>query len=111
MLEIFELAEKGDSTAKTLIADLTRNLAIGIKSICAILDPGEIVLGGGIGARADVCQRVKENLEVIFDHPPLIRVSALGPRAGLVGAMSLALSQMRGRALLNSSVDKFGTAS
>lgn len=103
MFEIFELAKQGDQTASLLTTELIKNLAIGIKSICAILDPQEIVLGGGIGARDDVCAGVKTHLDLILNNPPLIRVSALGSRAGLVGAMSLALSQLRGRALMNAS--------
>jgi predicted NBD/HSP70 family sugar kinase len=100
VIEIFELAKSGDSAAIKLIDDFIFNLAVGIKAISTIIDPAEIVLGGGIGARADVRKMTNDQLVNLMPNPPTIRTSALGTRAGLVGAMSLALSELRKRTVI-----------
>ena len=98
-IEILDLAKFGDRVAIKLINEFIFNLAVGIKAITTILDPAEFVLGGGIGAREDVRKMATDQLANLMIDPPILRTSALGTRAGLVGAMSLALSEIRTRAV------------
>jgi predicted NBD/HSP70 family sugar kinase len=100
MIEIIELAKSGESATTKLFNDFAFNLAVGIKAISTILDPAEFILGGGIGAREDVRKMATDELATLMTNPPTIRTSVLGTRAGLVGATSMALGEMRTRAVI-----------
>jgi predicted NBD/HSP70 family sugar kinase len=104
LIEIFESASKGDEISENIVNELARNIALGIRAICSILDLGEIILGGGIGSRQDLYKKVLDHLKKSMVNPPNVKVSTLGARAGLVGAMSYALSEMRGHVLTHGSL-------
>ena len=104
LIEIFESASNGNSIAEKIVDQLGSNIALGIQTICSILDLGEIILGGGIGSREDLHVKIVNELEKIMHNPPNVLISTLGARAGLVGAMSYALSEMRGHVLTHGSL-------
>jgi predicted NBD/HSP70 family sugar kinase len=104
LIEIFESASNGDKISENIVNELARNIALGIRAICSILDLGEIILGGGIGSRQDLYKKVLDHLKKSMVNPPNVKVSTLGARAGLVGAMSYALSEMRGHVLTHGSL-------
>ena len=104
LIEIFESASNGDPIAERIVDQLGSNIALGIQAICSVLDLGEIILGGGIGSREDLYVKIVNELEKIMHNPPNVRISTLGARAGLVGAMSYALSEMRGHVLTHGSL-------
>jgi predicted NBD/HSP70 family sugar kinase len=81
--DVFAAAAHGDPRAAELLDDQARALAAGIRAVRALLDPELIVLGGGIGMRRGVVERVRTALE---PGAP-IEVSALGEDAGLIGAL------------------------
>jgi len=104
LIEIFESASKGDLISKKIVDELGGNIALGIRAICSVLDLGEIILGGGIGSREDLYSKIVEELQRTMQNPPSVKISTLGARAGLVGAMSYALSEMRGHVLTHGSL-------
>jgi len=85
--DVFAAAARGDDRARRLLDGQAHALAIGIRAVQALLDPALIVLGGGIGARADVVERVRAELG---SSGPPIEASALGEDAGLLGALAIA---------------------
>jgi len=87
---VFAAAEAGDVAARALLADQARALAVGIRAVEALLDPALVVLGGGIGSRPDVIERVRAALEAHGRPAPPLEASALGEDAGLVGALAAA---------------------
>jgi len=104
LIEIFESASKGDLISEKIVDELGSNIALGIRAICSVLDLGEIILGGGIGSREDLYSKIVEELQRTMQNPPSVKISTLGARAGLVGAMSYALSEMRGHVLTHGSL-------
>jgi len=82
-----------DAGARTLLDDQARVLASAIRAVHALLDPELIVLGGGIGCRADVADRVAAALAAHGTPPPPVERSRLGEDAGLIGALALAREQ------------------
>ncbi|MEA2292254.1 MAG: hypothetical protein QOF17_1277, partial [Solirubrobacteraceae bacterium] len=66
-------------------------LALAVVAIQAMLDPSLIVLGGGIGSRADVLGAVRGDLNRLTTRPIALVSSRLGNRAGVVGAAQAAL--------------------
>jgi glucokinase len=79
-----------DAGPSALLDEQARVLASAIRAVQALLDPELIVLGGGIGCRADVADRVAAALSAHGTPPPRVERSQLGEDAGLLGALALA---------------------
>jgi glucokinase len=90
-------ALEGDPTALALFARLADNLAIGIGNLVEVLDPGVVLLGGGM---ADAGPVLLEPTTAAFaatnrrgrgaQAVPIV-LAELGPRAGAFGAAALGL--------------------
>jgi predicted NBD/HSP70 family sugar kinase len=92
--ELFDRVAAGDPAALDAIDSVARTVALAATALAAILDPELIVLGGSIGVRAELADRVRAATRSLYARPIDIRVSALGARAGLVGAVSLAVNRL-----------------
>jgi len=88
--EIYALADAGEPRAVRLVADHAAAIAYVVATVTAVLDCGLVVLGGSIGVRDGVRARVQAHLDEISEHPPELRASRLGNRAGLLGAVDAA---------------------
>ena len=88
--DVFAAADRGDARATALLVDQAAALATAIRAVQALLDPRVIVLGGGIGCRPGVAERVREALVAHGTPAPPVEVSRLGEDAGLLGALALA---------------------
>jgi fructokinase len=68
-------------------------LALGLANLVMVLSAERIVLGGGVGRAPGLIERVddrlRETLAGYVEAPPVV-LPGLGPRSGLVGAISLA---------------------
>ena len=87
---IFDRAGAGDAAARAVIDAALRDIAIGLGAVVALLDPGRIVVGGGIGARPGVAEALGAHLRVLVPSPCEVVTSRLGARAGVVGALAYA---------------------
>lgn len=96
---IFAAAEAGQPEALAVLDEEARLLALAIRAVTAVLDPELVVLGGGIGSHPSLLDPVRGWLAQLTDHPTEVRGSALGPRAGVLGAVAVALhtAQQRDR--------------
>ncbi|SIQ11677.1 glucokinase [Alkalispirochaeta americana] len=86
----------GDPLCCRLVQRYADYLAIGLNNLFQILDPGLIVLGGGLTAWGPVyLDRVRaqfaKHLRGMTTAPPEIRLALLGADAAVVGAASLPL--------------------
>lgn len=90
------LAVNGDPACMELIEEMGRWLGRGISNLAAVLDPGVVVIGGGLGS-ASTC--LVEQAEASYrqllpgrGYRPFARVvrAELGSDAGLIGAADLA---------------------
>ncbi len=92
---ITEAARDGDQGARQQLAELGRWLGEGIASLTEILDPGVVVVGGGVSEADDLLlepTRVAFAGQLVgrgFRPIPEIRKARLGNRAGLIGAADL----------------------
>jgi glucokinase len=89
--DVFTAAEAADATAVALLDEQASALAMAVRAVQALLDPELIVFGGGMGTRHDVFARVQAARAAHGTTPPAIELSALGERAGLIGALEAAL--------------------
>jgi len=89
-------AKAGDPLSVELLGDVGRWLGEGIATLCAVLDPGVVALGGGVSAAGDLVLDSARNalLRTLSAgaHRPCaeLRIATLGNTAGLVGAADLA---------------------
>lgn len=79
-------SRQGDEIFDGVVDRLATLLAQAMLSVCSILDPGQVVLGGSVGSRPELLARVEEKLSLCMPEPPELRISTLGNRAGVVGA-------------------------
>ena len=92
--EVFDLASRGDPHAVAVLDETARHMVWAIVSLCAVADPGKVILGGSIGARPELVDRVRALLEDVSPMPVSIEASALGPRAAVAGATAVGLGRL-----------------
>jgi predicted NBD/HSP70 family sugar kinase len=88
---VFAAARSGDTVARAVVAEEARRIALHIVPIAAVTDVGLVVLGGGIGANAELLDTVRTLLAQWLAYPPRVQISSLGDGAVLMGALSVGL--------------------
>lgn len=90
--EAFELAKKGNKTAKKQVEELYFYLALGIYNLQYILDPEMIIIGGGISYQPELINEINQQLKKIMAFGqrsplfPKLKVCSFGNNANLIGA-------------------------
>jgi predicted NBD/HSP70 family sugar kinase len=91
---VFDRAAEGDSAATESLDDEAKWLAHAISAVIAIVDPGPIVLGGGIGSRQELIAPIRRWLSLLGRGTADVRTSELGERAPIVGAVRSAIEAL-----------------
>jgi len=91
-VHVLSAYQNGDITARNIVEDAQRFLALTLINLVCVLNPEIIVLGGGIveSGMLDL-QRFRDWLAKAVPFAPNLVLSALGSDAGLLGAVALAL--------------------
>lgn len=93
--DVTELARAGDEASQEVVAEVGRWLGLGLANLVAALDPGTIVVGGGVSTAGDLLleparEALARNLTGRGYRPVApVRAALLGPAAGLIGAADL----------------------
>ncbi|MFB9691193.1 ROK family transcriptional regulator [Amycolatopsis plumensis] len=93
---LFDLAASGVPAARAIVAREAKLLAMAISSVCTVIDPDLVVLGGGVGSNPLLLTAVEESVELLLPYPPEMRITTLGAEASVVGAAELALELAHG---------------
>ncbi len=93
--EVFDLAVAGNPTAQSVVDHVASRLGTAIATVCAILDPALVVLGGGIGSSPLLLGPVRGAAAALVPITARIETSQLGERAALQGAIAVALQAAR----------------
>src|SRR5699024_1264741 len=92
--EAFELYEKHDADAVSVIDLAIDNLGIGIANYVSLIDPEVVILGGGVSKSF---QLISEQLiHIIRQHTPQrckVMQTTMGEEAGIIGAVALFLKE------------------
>jgi predicted NBD/HSP70 family sugar kinase len=104
--EVFELAAGGDPIAGAVVDDVASLLGAAIATVCSILDPELVVLGGGIGASPLLLRPVRGAAAALVPITARIETSLLGDRAALQGAIAVALQAVRAQLLSQNAVSE-----
>ncbi|SDY99961.1 Sugar kinase of the NBD/HSP70 family, may contain an N-terminal HTH domain [Micromonospora pattaloongensis] len=111
--DVFDRAAAGDARARAALDDEARYIALAVVSVAAVLDPEAVVLGGGIGSRAELLEPVRRWVAALRTGGPIVKTSQLGHRAGLIGAVAAArraaISTGRPRALAHRHGDRISS--
>jgi predicted NBD/HSP70 family sugar kinase len=94
--QVFELAAGGNPAAQAVVEHVAQRLGSAIASVCAILNPSLVVLGGGIGANRALLSPVRATVAALIPVTVRIETTRLGDKAALHGAIAVALRQARG---------------
>jgi predicted NBD/HSP70 family sugar kinase len=89
---VFDLARDGHELALRVVAEEAPKLAHVVSVVTAVLDPGLIVLAGGVGRNADLlAEPIRRELAETIPVVPDIVGGRLGEDAVLVGAIATAM--------------------
>jgi predicted NBD/HSP70 family sugar kinase len=86
--QVFAAAAAGERRAAAIVSAEARLVAKAICAIIAVVDPGLVVLGGGIGQAPGFAAAVGTELARIAPVLPELRVSALGTSAVVDGCLA-----------------------
>ncbi|KJY38067.1 MULTISPECIES: ROK family transcriptional regulator [Streptomyces] len=105
MEKVVELAREGDPGCRRVISDVGRHVGSGVASLCNLLNPSRIVLGGSLADAGElVLAPIRESVGR-YAIPSAARqlsvlTGSLGGRAEVLGALALVLSEMGDSTLL-----------
>jgi len=87
--DVFEAYRRREAWSIPLINETVDYLSIAIVNISTLLDPELIILGGGVSESADVLlPAVQARIQNILPKTPTLKVSTLGRRAAVMGAIA-----------------------
>jgi predicted NBD/HSP70 family sugar kinase len=86
--QVFAAAAGGDERASAIVSAQATLVAKAICAVITVVDPGLVVLGGGIGQAPGFAAAVAVELALIAPVLPEIRVSALGTSAVVDGCLA-----------------------
>lgn len=92
--DIFDRLDSGDVAAQQTIDETALIAALVVLTITSVIDPDRVVLGGNIGGRPELVQRVAELMPSVQRRPIRVEASRLGARATVLGAAAMSLGQM-----------------
>lgn len=87
--DVFRLASSGDQDAAFIVRSAGLALGEGLATLARLLDPGAVVVGGGVAAARGVWRVALESAyaaRLARPAPPPILWAELGPEAGIIGA-------------------------
>jgi predicted NBD/HSP70 family sugar kinase len=89
---LFTLAARGDATARQLVDAHSRDIARLTVGVMSVVDPGLVVLGGGVGQNPLVLPEVRRVVRALAWNTE-ITTGALGEHATVLGAVHVAISR------------------
>ena len=99
---LFDAYEAGDPIAKDVLKTFGEEAAAGICSLQSVLDLERYAIGGGISARPETTQIIKDAVDALFDPyldflpygKPEIVTCKFGNEANLIGALAFHLKRI-----------------
>ena len=93
--EILDAAGAGDRVAQRVVDDRAAIFADALIALAAIADPEVVVLGGGVGSHPVLVDATARAVDRRSPWPLPVSASLLGPRAGLLGGIGIAVRDAR----------------
>lgn len=98
---VSDAALGGDAVAREVVALIGRRLGIAAAGFANVFDPDVIVFGGGVMAAGDLLleparEELRSRALAPMDKTPIV-AAQLGPEAGMIGAATMAIEELRGQ--------------
>jgi predicted NBD/HSP70 family sugar kinase len=91
---IFAAADTGDAAADALLRSAARMLAPVVAALASVTNPQVVILGGSIGARLELLQRVRAELPHCHPYPPAVERTILKENVALACAAAAGLQRL-----------------
>ena len=91
---IFDRAADGDAAAARALDEASGHLARALAATCAMIDPEKIILGGSIGCRAEIIDRVTATLARIHPAPAPVAAETPDFESALLGCAFLGIQHL-----------------
>ncbi|WP_434598555.1 ROK family transcriptional regulator [Streptomyces sp. A5-4] len=109
MEKVVQLAREGDPGCRRVIADVGRHIGSGVATLCNLLNPSRVVLGGDLAEAGELVLGPIRDSVSRYAIPSAARQlsvlpGALGGRAEVLGALALVLNEMGDSTLLDSAL-------
>lgn len=106
MEKVVALAKEGDPGCRRVVADVGRYIGSGVASLCNLLNPSRVVLGGDLAEAGELVLGPIRTSVGRYAIPSAARQlelvpGSLGGRAEVLGALALALREMGDSTLLD----------
>jgi predicted NBD/HSP70 family sugar kinase len=89
---LFDAAARGSAAARQLVSQHALDIGRLVVGVMSVIDPGLVVLGGGVGQNQLVLPEVRKAVESLAWRTE-ITVGALGDRATVLGAAHIAITR------------------
>ncbi len=96
--DLLRLSEEGDVGCRRVLTDAGRHIGVALANLCNLLSPQLIIIGGELAASGEVLlSAIRDSLArrtmALPAHAPKITTGAFSERAGVLGALALALQE------------------
>jgi predicted NBD/HSP70 family sugar kinase len=91
---LFRLMNEGDALASRIVNETANILAQAVAITMVFSDPKLVVMGGSIGSRSELVNLISNCVGDLIPRPSEVWASALGNRASMIGAVSVAVTQL-----------------
>ncbi|BAU86746.1 rOK-family transcriptional regulator [Streptomyces laurentii] len=110
MERVVQLAREGDPGCRRVIADVGRHIGSAVASLCNLLNPSRVILGGDLAEAGEIVLAPIRDSVARYAIPSAARrlvlaPGALGSRAEVLGALALVLSETGDSTLLENALD------
>ncbi len=96
--DVLRLSAEGDVGCRRVITDAGRHIGVALANLCNLLGPQLIIVGGELAAAGDVLlspirESIARRTVAVPAGAPRITTGAFSQRAGVLGALALALQE------------------
>ncbi|MBJ7595820.1 MAG: ROK family transcriptional regulator [Candidatus Dormibacteraeota bacterium] len=96
--DLLRLSEEGDVGCRRVLTDAGRHIGVALANLCNLLSPQLIIVGGELAGAGEVLlSAIRESIArrtmALPAHAPKITTGAFSERAGVLGALALALQE------------------
>jgi len=93
---LFDAARAGDELGRAVVKHAAREIAVCVAGVMSVVDVELVLLGGGIGASAELLiPDVRRSVAQLLPAPPRVERATLAERGVLAGAVAVALQDAR----------------
>lgn len=93
--ELFKAYRRGEEAVNNIMEEFIQDFSVAIANCISLMNPSKVVIGGGVSDSMDVViQRIQEEVAQLTPLQADVCLASLGARAGALGAINYASTQI-----------------